>query len=255
VHLRRHNAVHPFEDATPMEFLSQKNDASLFAFGTHSKKRPHNLVFGRMFDNHILDMVETGVAAFKQMAEFPESRGGCSVESKPCIVFSGAAWEQDASFALLRSIWLDFFQLREVDTISNIGVEHALVFTATGDSVTGGSVMMRHYIVKLKKSAEASGPYVELIEMGPSLDLAVRRVHHASESLTKEAMTRPKATAATPKKVKNVEHGRLSGRQGRLHVPKQNLNEMALARPKALRKRAAGSAGGADGAAKRPRKD
>ena len=45
-----------------MEFLSQKNDASLFAFGTHSKKRPHNLVFGRMFDNHILDMVETGVA-------------------------------------------------------------------------------------------------------------------------------------------------------------------------------------------------
>merc|ERR1712127_1107121 len=144
---------------------------------------------------------------------------------------------QDASFTLLRSIWLDFFQLREVETISSIGVEHALVFTATGDSVTGGSVMMRHYLVKLKKSAEASGPYVELSEIGPSLDLAVRRVHHASESLTKEAMTRPKATAAAPKKVKNIEHGRLSGRQGRLHVPKQNLNEMALARPKALRKR------------------
>jgi len=124
-----------------------------------------------------------------------------------------------------------------VETISSIGVEHALVFTATGDSVTGGSVMMRHYMVKLKKSAEASGPYVELSEIGPSLDLAVRRVHHASESLTKEAMTRPKATAAAPKKVKNIEHGRLSGRQGRLHVPKQNLNEMALARPKALRKR------------------
>ena len=159
VHLRRHNAVHPFEDATPMEFLSQKNDASLFAFGTHSKKRPHNLVFGRLFDNHILDMVETGVAgawpppihlelpppaplplrethplrqptrapptrplrqptralrqptpaplrlpAFKQMAEFPESRGGCSLESKPCIVFSGAAWEQaDSSPASTRT--------------------------------------------------------------------------------------------------------------------------------------------------------
>ena len=57
---------------------------------------------------------------------------------------------QDASFTLLRSIWLDFFQLREVETISSIGVEHALVFTATGDSVTGGSVMMRHYLVQLK---------------------------------------------------------------------------------------------------------
>ena len=38
-HFRRHNAVHPWEDATPLEFLCQKNDASLFGFGTHSKKR------------------------------------------------------------------------------------------------------------------------------------------------------------------------------------------------------------------------
>ena len=54
-HFTRHNAVHPFEDPTPLEFLCQKNDASLFAFGTHSKKRPHNLVLGRMFDHHLLD--------------------------------------------------------------------------------------------------------------------------------------------------------------------------------------------------------
>ena len=32
-HFTRHNAVHPFDDATPLEFLCQKNDASLFAFG------------------------------------------------------------------------------------------------------------------------------------------------------------------------------------------------------------------------------
>ena len=147
-------------------------------------------------------------------------------ESQPYTLNPKPDPKQDASFTLLRSIWLDFFQLREVETISSIGVEHALVFTATGDSVTGGSVMMRHYMVrlkrltltrsptrmsatwqqpvspaphphpqpqlhpqpyprprplpqqvKLKKSAEASGPYVELSEIGPSLDLAVRRVH------------------------------------------------------------------------------
>jgi ribosome production factor 2 len=42
--LSRKNEVLPFEDANSIEFLSQKNDCSLFVMGSHSKKRPNNLV-------------------------------------------------------------------------------------------------------------------------------------------------------------------------------------------------------------------
>ncbi|KAL6067555.1 rRNA-binding ribosome biosynthesis protein rpf2 [Balamuthia mandrillaris] len=70
VKFSRHNAVRPFEDETSFEFFSQKNDCSLFAYGSHSKKRPHNLVLGRFFDHHILDMVELGVENFKSMKSF-----------------------------------------------------------------------------------------------------------------------------------------------------------------------------------------
>lgn len=47
--LPRLNPVLPFEDPTSLEFLSEKNDASLVLVGSHSKKRPHNLVLVRVF--------------------------------------------------------------------------------------------------------------------------------------------------------------------------------------------------------------
>lgn len=93
VHFTRHNAVHPWEDASPLEFLCQKNDASLFAFGTHSKKRPHNLVLGRMFDHKMLDMYEFGVLHSQPMAGFAKGGVGASAESKPMVLFHGDGWE------------------------------------------------------------------------------------------------------------------------------------------------------------------
>ncbi|OUM68555.1 hypothetical protein PIROE2DRAFT_34970, partial [Piromyces sp. E2] len=55
------NVIHPFEDQSSLEFFSQKNDASLFCIGSNSKKRPNNLVFVRMFDYQVLDMIELGI--------------------------------------------------------------------------------------------------------------------------------------------------------------------------------------------------
>jgi ribosome production factor 2 len=40
----RKNDLNPFDDETGIEFLTTKNDSSLFLFGSHNKKRPHNIV-------------------------------------------------------------------------------------------------------------------------------------------------------------------------------------------------------------------
>jgi ribosome production factor 2 len=42
--LNRKNDIVPFEDVNSIEFLSSKNDCGLFVMGSHTKKRPHNLV-------------------------------------------------------------------------------------------------------------------------------------------------------------------------------------------------------------------
>ena len=68
--MTKKNEIRPFEDINSLEFLSQKNDCSLFMVGSHSKKRPHNLIMGRMFNYQLLDMIELGVLDYKSIESF-----------------------------------------------------------------------------------------------------------------------------------------------------------------------------------------
>lgn len=53
-----------------MEMHCARNNCSLFALGSHQKKRPHNLVLGRLFDFRLYDMVEFGVAGYRSVQSF-----------------------------------------------------------------------------------------------------------------------------------------------------------------------------------------
>jgi ribosome production factor 2 len=53
--------------------MGQKYDASLFAMISNSKKRPDTVTIGRLFDSHLLDMVELKLVNFKPTSEFKVS--------------------------------------------------------------------------------------------------------------------------------------------------------------------------------------
>ena len=106
--LVRKNATRPFEDQSTVEFLCKTNDAGLFGFASHSKKRPHNLVsaaaaarplrgaplgsvassasaavlqvLGRVFDGVVLDMFEFGIhpESFKSLHDFQVIPSHCA---------------------------------------------------------------------------------------------------------------------------------------------------------------------------------
>lgn len=97
------NAFRPFEDITTLEFYSSKSDASLFAFGTHTKKRPDTLVLGRMFNHHLLDMVELGVTNYKGLSDFPEAEKN-AVGSKPCFVLDGDAFQSSETIKTIGNL-------------------------------------------------------------------------------------------------------------------------------------------------------
>lgn len=87
--------------------LCDKKDAALFGVASHSKKRPHNIILGRMFNYTVLDMIELGAEGFKPMSEFHNIKVLDGL--KPCLLFNGPVWELNEDLKRLKSMFTDFF--------------------------------------------------------------------------------------------------------------------------------------------------
>jgi ribosome production factor 2 len=99
------NVFRPFEDVTTLEFYSTKSDANLFAFGTHTKKRPDTLVLGRMYNYHLLDMIEFGVSNFKSLKDFVDAEKN-AVGSKPCFILDGEAFQSNETMKVVGNLFV-----------------------------------------------------------------------------------------------------------------------------------------------------
>ena len=161
-----------FEDLSSVTFLSEKNDCSLFAYGSSTKKRKHNLVMGRLFDFHLMDMFEFGINAktFLSMTSFlgindPQSNEpsnkSYATHSKPAVIFQGGGFQNDPLLRKLKPFFTDYFKGEEFTRFNLLTLDHVIVFTAVNlDEVTeetraeigfaeiGQLIMFRHYKVQ-----------------------------------------------------------------------------------------------------------
>lgn len=164
------NAIHPFEDASSLEFFSEKNDASLLVFGSSSKKRPHCLTLVRTFGHRILDMLELGLDAdsFRRLAQFRGKKP--AVGLRPMLVFAGPAFESTVpdEFTMAKSMLTDFFAGERgpgSDKVDVEGLQYVVVIsadeaepaTATGlgdGSVSKPAIHLRSYLIQTKRSGQ-----------------------------------------------------------------------------------------------------
>ncbi|GAB1607877.1 ribosome production factor 2 homolog [Argonauta hians] len=224
---KRKNIIRPFESENSLDFFSARSDASLFLFGSHSKKKPANLVFGRFFDHHVMDMIELGVTQFKSMME--EKSAKVSLGSKPCLLFAGDPFEQDAEYIRLKNLFIDFFRGNVVDSVRLAGLEHVIMFVAAD-----GKIFMRNYKISLKKSGSKT-PYIDLHDMGPSFEFVVRRTKLAADDLYKRACRLPRA--AKIQKKKNIAHDVFRNKTGRVHMERQDYSKLQTRKVKAYKAR------------------
>ena len=188
--LTKNNMIVPFDDEgqQSLEFLTTKNDASLFVLASHNKKRPNNLVIGRTFDRRVLDIVELGILQYRSLNDFgglPKKRLG----SKPLLQFVGDVWSSDINLKRLQNLFIDFYRGDPVDSLVLSGLDHVMVFTAAESNNLGGGggggqetspiIHQRTYYMKLKKNPKGGkAPVPYLTPSGPDMDFKVRYIYH-----------------------------------------------------------------------------
>jgi ribosome production factor 2 len=121
------------DDPSLLENQSVKYDASLFAVGSHQKKRPDNLVLGRVFDGHILDMFELGIVDFRSTAEF-EAPKYIDTDMKPILIFQGEQFESSDKHKRMKSLLIDFFHQRHLKEANIQELKRVMIFTSRGEN-------------------------------------------------------------------------------------------------------------------------
>jgi len=192
-------------------------------FGSHNKKRPNHLIFGRFFDSLVLDLIEVGIENFRSMQEFTGVTRP-QAENKPCFIFVGEEFEQSDVHKRFANLLLDFFRGQVVNTINLVGLEHVIVCTSAPEKV-----YFRVYRTQLKKSGTKI-PHVDLLEIGPSADFVIGRSSLATQDMIKASNKIP--GVLRPKKVKNVKRDSFNI-VGTMHMGKrQDLSELQIRKKK-----------------------
>lgn len=239
---RKHDIL-PFETGGEVEIegYSSKSDASLFVLGNHTKKRPDNVVMGRLYDFKLYDMMEFGVENYKGVGSFKASTIP-QLGNKPAFVFVGQEFTTHKALIQAKSLFLDFFRGRQVENINLKGLDRVIYVSyvpvpagSAGlslDEEVTPKIVFRQYAVRYKKSG-TDVPRTVLEEMGPHFDLTVRRRREAGVELEREAMKQAKLTG---KKQKNVKADVLDGKVGKVYVQRQDLDKIAMGKMKGAKR-------------------
>ena len=252
--LQRFNEIKPFDGTGTngidgVRFLCDKQDTSLFLTCSHNKKRPNNVVLGRLFNNELLDMFEFGLTNY---ASISDNKVNLNLFAKPLLVFNGDGFDNDHELGILKNFFIDFWRQGETDTLPLETIDRVMSFTANQsiiDPVTGAhkrTIYLRVYQNKFTNSAESKmdkrAPPAVNLETVMSVDLELRRVHLGAQEVRKQAMKQPKLPADNidqgehVKIRKNVTRDSMGRESGKIYPQREDLNKLSLRKFKGLRK-------------------
>ncbi|EDU50994.1 Brix domain containing protein [Pyrenophora tritici-repentis] len=231
------NDIHPFDDASSLEFFAQKNDTSLLVLSLHSKKRPHCLTLARTFSYKLLDMLELYINpdTFRTLQQFKNKKP--SIGLKPLLSFHGTVFEDptQTKYTLAKSLFIDMFKGQDATEIDVEGLQYLISFSAEEptDALPKPEIKLRCYLLRTKRSGQRL-PRIEVEEMGPRMDFTLGREMFPDPDMMKQALKKPKG--AEPRTKKNIDMDAMGDRTGKVHVGKQDFGNLQTRKMKGLKR-------------------
>nr|CAH8869618.1 unnamed protein product [Trichobilharzia regenti] len=233
--LKWKNKVLPFEDMSFVEKMCNKFDCSMFVIGMHSKKRPHNIVFGRLHDGELLDMFELGIKMYQPLSDCKDKT--LIFGAKPMLLFSGELFNVEKKHMTLKSLLIDLFKGPTVEKIRTLGVEHQFHFILTSENslcLRVRKISMAQNILNSQdplpydpsvaplKTPDGKMLHVYLEDATPMINFELRRISLPSEDKWKRAHRIPAEIMKGNKVTKNKHVDVFGSRIGRVHVGKSS---------------------------------
>lgn len=240
---KKNENIRPWENTESIEFLANKNDCGIVAFGSSNKKRPNCLTLVRIFDSKVLDMCELMLLPSPDGDAIPAMNNltmHVAIGLRPMLLFAGSPWEDPTSTThiMLKSMFVDMFKGEESDKIDVEGLQYILMVGAEEPKDGLSPVIhLRWYKIKTKRSGHKL-PRVELEDIGPKFDFKVGRVREAPRDALKEAMKQAKRPNEDMKTKKNIGMDTIGDKIGRVHLGKQDLAGLQTRKMKGLKRRA-----------------
>ncbi|KAJ5124562.1 Ribosome biogenesis protein [Penicillium bovifimosum] len=230
---KKNENLHPYENSESLEFLANKNECGLVAFGSHNKKRP-NCSYSTSLSCYYFPRDGETIPPFNELVM------DVGLGLRPMMLFSGSSWDDPTSTAhiILKSTLLDMFKGEETHQVDVEGLQYVMMVGAE-EPQEGLSpiVHLRWYRVVTKRSGHKL-PRVELQEVGPKFDFKIGRTRQAAPEVQKESMKQGKRPNEEARTKKNVITDTMGDKIGRVHLGKQDLSELQTRKMKGLKRRA-----------------
>ena len=139
-------------------------------------------MFGRTFDDHLLDMFEFGVSNYRGLKEFKAQEVNNQI--KPLLTFQGDQFDFSEKHKRFKNLLIDLYKTTDYEEANIPELKRVMVFTSVGETI----INCRQFeITKTFTETDTNNKSLPLSEIGPSYDLSFRRDRTAASDLFKAA--------------------------------------------------------------------